>query len=172
MKTKYNKEKFKQIVLYIINKINNKELGSVKLNKILWFADLEKYMDTDDTITGGKYAKQALGPVSKHLVSALKALEREQKITITQEFPNESMYLYEALENADTSEFKDDIKYLDKTIKKLRKLKAAEVSEMTHTAYWRALENGDEMLISMAETERMMNNDIDYNSIQWDRIDD
>ena len=34
--------KFKQIVLYIINKINKQELGNVKLNKILWFSDLEK----------------------------------------------------------------------------------------------------------------------------------
>ena len=48
----YNKYTFKQIVLYIINKINKQELGNVKLNKILWFSDLEKCKNEAYTITG------------------------------------------------------------------------------------------------------------------------
>ena len=55
---KFDQYKFKQIVLYIINKINKKQLGNVKLNKILWFADLAKCDNTGYSITGEKYIRQ------------------------------------------------------------------------------------------------------------------
>ncbi len=49
---KFDQYKFKQIVLYIINKINKKQLGNAKLNKILWFVDLAKCDNTGYSITG------------------------------------------------------------------------------------------------------------------------
>ena len=38
---KFNKDNFKQIVLYIINKISGSELGKTKLHKILVLSDLD-----------------------------------------------------------------------------------------------------------------------------------
>lgn len=115
---KFDQYKFKQIVLYIINKINKKQLGNVKLNKILWFADLAKCDNTGYSITGEKYIRQNYGPVATHLPQALEELEREDKaITIERETPD-TMILYTPVKKADILTFKDDIVYIDEVIEK------------------------------------------------------
>src|SRR6266540_3373874 len=66
---------------YIIWKCDPAVLGAVKLNKILWFADLEYYRRTSRTITGAtEYTKLQHGPVPKGILRALEALEAEDKI--------------------------------------------------------------------------------------------
>src|SRR5215831_1677028 len=66
---------------YVIWRCNPAELGTVKLNKILWFADLEYYRRTGHTITGATaYTKLPHGPVAKGILEALDGLEAEDKI--------------------------------------------------------------------------------------------
>ena len=161
---RFDKFKFKQIVLYIINKINKQELGNVKLNKILWFSDLEKCKNEAYTITGETYIKQNYGPAAKHLPSVLRELEKIDKaITIERETPD-SMLLYTPVKKADTRQFKDDIKYIDEVIDRFRKMKAEDISELTHTSLWEKLNNGDIMPVEVAASEKYINNDY---PMQW-----
>ena len=161
---RFDKFKFKQIVLYIINNINKKRLGNVKLNKILWFSDLEKCNDDGCSITGETYIKQNYGPVAKHLPSVLRELELVDKaITIERETPD-SMILYTPVKKADTRQFQDDIKYIDEAIEKFRKMKSKDISELTHTALWEKLNNGDIMPVEVAASEKYINNDY---PMQW-----
>ena len=161
---RFDNFKFKQIVLYIINKINKQELGNVKLNIILWFSDLEKCKNEAYTITGETYIKQNYGPVAKHLPSVLRELEKIDKaITIERETPD-SMLLYTPVKKADTRQFKDDIKYIDEVIDRFRKMKAEDISELTHTSLWEKLNNGDIMPVEVAASEKYINNDY---PMQW-----
>lgn len=156
--------KFKQIVLYIINNINKKRLGNVKLNKILWFSDIEKCNDEGCSITGETYIRQNYGPVASHLPQILEELEQIDKaITIERETPD-SMILYTPVKNADTRQFQDDIKYIDEVIKRFRTIKAKEISELTHTALWKKLNNGDIMPVEVAASEKYIDNDY---PVQW-----
>lgn len=160
----FDKYKFKEIVLYIINKINKQNLGNVKLNKILWFSDLAKCDDTGCSITGETYMRQSYGPVAKHLPSVLKELEKVDKaITVEREDPD-SMLLYTPIKEADISKFQDDIKYIDDVIDKFKNMKAKEISELSHTKLWKALNNGEEMPVEVASSEKLVNNDI---AIEW-----
>lgn len=161
---KFDQYKFKQIVLYIINKINKKQLGNVKLNKILWFADLAKCDDTGYSITGEKYIRQNYGPVATHLPQALEELEKDDKaITIERETPD-TMILYTPVKKADILTFKDDIVYIDEVIEKFKKMKSNKISELTHTKLWQSLNNGDEMPVEVASSEKYVDNNID---IKW-----
>jgi hypothetical protein len=48
--------------------------GAVKLNKILYYADMLHYAHTGAPITGATYAKRQQGPVPKQVVSCDRAL--------------------------------------------------------------------------------------------------
>ena len=160
--------KFKQIVLYIINKINKQELGNVKLNKILWFSDLEKCKNEAYTITGETYIKQNYGPVAKHLQSILRELEKIDKaITIERETPD-SMLLYTPVKKADTNLFKNDIKYIDETIEKLRHMKSKDISKLTHTKLWESLNIGEVIPVDVEALEYFVDNETKDSDIQWD----
>ncbi len=161
--------KFKQIVLYIINNINKKRLGNVKLNKILWFADLEKCKDSNYgySITGETYIRQSYGPVAKHLPHILKELEKYDKaITIERETPD-SMILYTPVKKADVSKFQDDIKYIDDVIDRFKKMKARDISELTHTALWQSLSNGEEMPVEVEALEYYVDTKTKDEDISW-----
>ena len=165
----YNKYTFKQIVLYIINKINKQELGNVKLNKILWFSDLEKCKNEAYTITGETYIKQNYGPVVKHLPSILRELEKIDKaITIERETPD-SMLLYTPVKKADTNLFKNDIKYIDETIEKLRHMKSKDISKLTHTKLWESLNIGEVMPVDVEALEYFVDNETKDSDIQWEK---
>ena len=90
---KFNKDNFKQIVLYIINKISGSELGKTKLHKILVLSDLEKYVKLNDTITGEIYIRNYYGPTSKHLQEILDELENERAIKVNR-IDDDSMWLF------------------------------------------------------------------------------
>ena len=161
---KFSKREFEQIVLYIINQINGKELGKVKLNKILWFSDLEKYMETGSTITNCRYCRQNHGPISRSLDTSVNALEINGCISRDRE-NDESMWLYTPIKQADISFLKDEDKIIiDKQIERIRPMKAKDISAETHTATWEALENGAEMPVSLVAMEKLVNNDID---VKW-----
>lgn len=165
---RFDNFKFKQIVLYIINKINKQELGNVKLNKILWFSDLEKCKNEAYTITGETYIKQNYGPVAKHLPSILRELEKIDKaITIERETPD-SMLLYTPVKKADTNLFKNDIKYIDETIEKLRHMKSKDISKLTHTKLWESLNIGEVMPVDVEALEYFVDNETKDSDIQWD----
>lgn len=74
-------EKFKTLVHYVCEKADDPSvLGSVKLNKVLWYSDVINYMVTGKPITGETYVKRQHGPVPKHVVAAINELVKEGKI--------------------------------------------------------------------------------------------
>ena len=165
----YNKYTFKQIVLYIINKINKQELGNVKLNKILWFSDLEKCKNEAYTITGETYIKQNYGPASKHLPSILRELEKIDKAIIIERETPDSMLLYTPVKKADTYLFQNDIKYIDETIEKLRHMKSKDINKLTHTKLWESLNVGEVMPVDVEALEYFIDNETKDSDIQWER---
>ena len=161
-----DKEKFSQVVLYILNKINGSQLGSVKLNKILWFADVKMVELGKEQITGDTYIRKDYGPVSKHLNYILRTLASERSIKIERENPD-SMWLYTPLKDADINAIKEDEKsIIDKYSEDFRYMAPSDISNMTHTPYWQNLNNNDKMFVEIAAIERMKNNNID--NINWE----
>lgn len=164
----FNKDKFKQIVLYIINNISGSELGKTKLHKILVLSDLEKYLQTNNTITGETYIRNYYGPTSIHLQEVLDELHKEKAVKIDR-VDDDSMWLYYPMKNADLSFLNENDKnIIDKLINQLRQYTAVDLSMITHTPYWQELQNGDVMQIELYAEEYLINNDI---SVELDKID-
>ncbi len=161
---KFNTERFLEIVLYVINKINGKDLGKVKLHKILWFSDLEKYINSGYTITNCRYVRRERGPMSRNLDKALATLVERKDITQYRD-DDESQWIFKPINSADISFLsQDDIDILDRQIERIRNMTAREISEETHTSTWEVLENGEEMPVALVAMERMVNNNIE---VDW-----
>jgi len=144
----FNRSKFKETVLYICGQCEATNLGSVKLHKTLYFADMLKYVWDGQPITGETYQKSQLGPTSQHLYWVLRQLEGEGALQVKE--VDHFGYLkkeYIPKRTADTTPFsKEDLQVLDEMIDLVcRKNTARAISEISHTRAWEIAYLGQEI---------------------------
>ena len=78
----FNKEKFKEVFLYIISQCGFKpNVGKTVLFKLLYFTDFDFYELYEKSITGELYKKLPLGPAPNHFDEVIEELKEEKKIT-------------------------------------------------------------------------------------------
>ncbi len=117
----------------------------MKMHKALYFADMLYFLREGRPLTGVDYLKQKFGPVARHLTAALKELETEGRITVTEE---EYFGLYKK-SYIPTQEFKasrlssDEVSLLKETADFVRGKSAKEISEFSHNAAWEAADLGE-----------------------------
>src|SRR5208282_290169 len=69
------------VVHYVIAKTDPGKLGHVKLNKVLWYADLEHYRWHGTPITGlRQYSRTLHGPMSQDIIRSVGWLVKEKKV--------------------------------------------------------------------------------------------
>lgn len=67
----FNSEKFKELICYVAKQSEgDPSFGSIKLNKILFYADFAAYRDLGQPITGACYQKFREGPAPRELLAA------------------------------------------------------------------------------------------------------
>jgi len=77
----FNKEKFKQVLHYVISKCGTKpNVGKTVLYKLLYFSDFNYYETYETPMTGESYAKLPRGPAPIHFDFIIDELEEEDKI--------------------------------------------------------------------------------------------
>ena len=76
--------KFKALVHFLIAECRQKpeRLGSIRLNKVLWFTDMFAYQMNGASVTGETYIKREKGPVPSTILAILEELESEGAIEI------------------------------------------------------------------------------------------
>ena len=70
-----NNDRLPALAHYVIDGCEPHELGAVKLNKALWFADREAFIAFGRTLTGREYIKLENGPVPRGINAALSELK-------------------------------------------------------------------------------------------------
>lgn len=160
--------KFKALVHHVIHECASSpdQLGAIRLNKVLWFADVTAYKMDGRAITGEKYVKRQFGPAPSRVLRALDDLVREGAVLILDpevEYAPRKFYALTApasgkLSNREkliTSAVLDDV--LGRT--------ASEISEMSHDDVWQAAEIGEEipMYATLASTPGEITEDV----VEW-----
>ncbi len=138
--------KFKTLVHYIVHECRDDpgRLGSVRLNKALWFTDMIAYQADGVSVTGETYVKRRNGPVPKTILATLRELEKERKIHV-----REPEYRFDSRKFISLATPKSDsLSDGDRTLVKLVldfvcQHKANEISERTHDEIWNAAEEGE-----------------------------
>ena len=137
--------------LYVIARSQPDKLGAVKLNKVLWYADLTAYRRTGKTITGSNtYIKRQYGPVPDGIVPTINCLERDKKIIVrTVETPSGPRREFLWLEKPDVQSFSaDEIDVLNEVMDWICNDESAKsISEKTHDALWEETEIGGRMSV-------------------------
>jgi hypothetical protein len=145
MRFQFDREKFKQMMLYVISRCESDEsFGATKLNKIMFYADVRCYVRHGAPITGAEYQKLPKGPAPRALMTVREELQGEGKLFVG----NRVRFGYAqtammALAEAELSAFlPHEIAAIDHVIDKTRGVGARDFSEYSHEDLgWRVAED-------------------------------
>ena len=161
-------KKFEALTHLIVHECrdNPTRLGSTRLNKALWFADMVAYKQTGKSITGDKYVKRQHGPVPKHILKTVDKLKAKGVMTVT-----EPQYAYEprqyiSLSEPDVSALSDEERRMAKAaVDIMCQWTATAISDDTHDIVWEAAMLGEEIPIeaSLAANRGEVTKDV----IKW-----
>jgi Protein of unknown function (DUF4065) len=135
---------------YVIARTEPSRLGFTKLNKVLWYSDVEHYRRHGESLTGlCFYERMPQGPMSKAISSAVRQLEADGKVlerrTKVIDYTRRELVW---LKEPDISCFNaEQIDILNEIMDVLCKHSAEAVSDVSHDAYWEALSDGDAMSV-------------------------
>ncbi|AGB42702.1 hypothetical protein Mesau_00202 [Mesorhizobium australicum WSM2073] len=139
-------QRFRELIIYISDKSkDDPDFGSVKLNKILYFADFIAYERFGVPLTGMVYQKLTNGPAPRALLPVRAELIEEGAIRL-ESVPTFSFVQLRtvALRKAITDLFfADEISLVDEIIADLSGHNATDVSLRSHDLRWKAVQLND-----------------------------
>ena len=143
----YDRHKFRELVHYVCDQVDPDTLGTVKLHKVLYFADMWHFLKTGHPITGETYRKQHFGPVASHLLLTVEELEREGALERRQAaWPGGTRTEFHTKRSARIDRLSQSERaFVDEVIDFVIRKTAAEISEFSHHQVWQAAEMGEEL---------------------------
>ena len=162
-------DKLKALVHFICEKADDPSvLGSIKLNKVLWYSDVIYYMTTGRPITGETYVKRQHGPVPKHILRVIDELVKEGKIARGR--VDHFGYLkneYIALAPCNPDVFSGgEVAIIDEAFKHVCIDNTAKsISEETHGVIWQLAEMGEEIPYHAVFASAM--GEVDEDDMAW-----
>jgi uncharacterized phage-associated protein len=144
-----NEEKFAELLLYVATRTaNDPTVGSVKLNKLLYFAEFSSVRLTGEPITGVEYQRLDNGPAPRRLRPIRQILIESgaAELQLATVFGYAQQRLT-ALRDPDMSQFSEaEIEIIDQVIDLLCGKSAAELSAISHREMgWRMVEDGGDI---------------------------
>jgi len=145
-----SQEKNKNLLLYICDLASSqKDFGSVKLNKALWFSDMIHYLETGEFISSFKYIKQDKGPTPE----PRSFLSLRNDMIESQELKYEPVDYFGFKLNRCQNIAKADLRYFKQSeldiirniVNDISNLNGSQLSEITHNLGWQKAKNGEEM---------------------------
>ena len=131
----FNESKFKELILYVAQRSeSDPSFGAIKLNKVLFLADILAYAMLNRPITGAEYFKLERGPAPRLMLPVREAMIRDNDIVmITREsfgLPHDRII---AKRPPDLSEFTGhEIALVNDVIELEKDASGSDLSEMTH----------------------------------------
>lgn len=146
---KFNVEKFKNVLLYILERCSGKpNVGETVLYKLLYFSDFNYYELYEDHLTGAKYRKLPFGPVPQKLDAIIhQMIENNQLQRLKTEYHGFSQTRYLPLEKADLTKLKASEKeIIDRVIEQMSDWSATAISNYSHKDMpWLASKEGEDI---------------------------
>ena len=127
-------ERLKAIVLYVLNRVDDKCLGKHELFKILYFASQKHLVRYGDAMISDFYAME-YGPVPSSLCNYLR--RKNNDIAFSVKADKETKYVLRPLANPDMGELsKVDIECLNEAIVENNGLSFKELTQKSHDSAW------------------------------------
>lgn len=142
-----NLKKFKEVLLYILNKVGSKpNIGESVLYKLLYFIDFNFYEKYEEQLMGATYIKNNYGPTPKEFIKIVEEMEKKEELEkIKTKYYQYPQRKYLPLREPDLKMFKAiELKIIDEVLDKLSDMTAAQISEYSHNDVpWLTTDEGD-----------------------------
>ena len=141
-----NLKKFKEVLLYILNKIGSKpNIGETVLYKILYFIDFDYYEKYEEQLIGATYQKNHYGPTPKEFIKIVAQMEGKDLRKIKDEYFKYPQTKYLPLRQPDLSILNaNEIQLIDNVLNKMSDMNASQISEHSHNDVpWLTTDDGD-----------------------------
>lgn len=140
-----NIKKFKEVLLYILNKVGSKpNIGETVLYKILYFIDFDFYEKYEEQLIGATYIKNNYGPTPVEFRKIVeKMIDDGEIIKVESTYFEYPQTKYLPVRKADLTKFKaNEIELIDNTLYRLSGMNASQISEYSHNDVpWLTTEN-------------------------------
>ncbi|OGD62362.1 repressor protein [Candidatus Berkelbacteria bacterium RIFOXYA2_FULL_43_10] len=140
------KNKFKEVLLYILEKIAGKpNIGETVLYKLLYFCDFNYYEIFEEQLTGAKYIKNHYGPTPISFKGVVGEMIKNGEISLDKnKYHGYPQTRYIALRRPDLRRINGAEKeIIDDVLCKLSDLSAKQISEYSHDdTPWKIAESG------------------------------
>lgn len=144
--TKKNLDKFKQVLLYVLNKVGGKpNVGETVLHKILYFIDFDYYEKFEENLMGATYIKNYHGPTSIEFGAIIKEMQKQGEIEAVKsqyfKYPQKK-YLPRKRPNLDILSARE-IEHIDDVLARLSDKNAIEIENYSHEDIpWKSAQDG------------------------------
>ncbi len=130
-----NVKKFKEVLLYILNKVGAKpNVGETVIYKLLYFIDFDFYEKYEEQLIGATYVKNKYGPTPIEFKAIVKEMVKNGEIIVLdKEYFKYPQRKYLPLKAPDLSVLRAHEKELiDEVLDRLSDMSAKEISEYSH----------------------------------------
>ncbi len=130
-----NLEKFKEVFLYILNKVGSKpNIGETVIYKLLYFIDFDFYEKYEEQLIGATYIKNRYGPTPIEFKKIVDKMINDKEIEkVKSEYFDFPQTKYLPLKKADLSKLRaHEIELINSVLNRLSDKDAAQISIYSH----------------------------------------
>jgi len=142
-----NIEKFKQVLLYILNKVGAKpNVGQTVIYKLLYFIDFDYYELYEEQLMGLEYIKNTYGPTPVDFAKLIKEMEKDGELEeVKTKFFKHEQTKYLPIKKPDLTLLSArELEHIDKELDRLSDKTGTELSNYSHKDIpWIGAEMGD-----------------------------
>lgn len=142
-----NLRKFKEVLLYILNKVGSKSnIGETVIYKLLYFIDFDFYEKYEEQLMGATYMKNQYGPTPIEFARIIDQLiSHEELEKVKSGYFNYPQTKYLPLRKPDLTRLKaNEIEVIDDVLNRLSDMNAAQISAYSHSDVpWITTGDGD-----------------------------
>ncbi len=141
-----NLDKFKEILIYILNKVGSKpNIGETVIYKLLYFIDFDFYEKYEEQLIGATYIKNNYGPTPVEFKKITNKMMRDEEIIrVESNYFDYPQTKYLPLRKPDLSKLKaTEIELIDDVLNRFSDMNANWISEYSHKDVpWLTTEDG------------------------------
>lgn len=142
-----NMSKFKEVLLYILNKVGSKpNVGETVIYKLLYFIDFDYYEKYEEQFIGATYIKNNYGPTPKEFVKIVNEMERKKELSkVESKYFQYPQIKYLPLREPDLSVLSArELRMIDRVLESHSDKTATEISKYSHNDVpWLTTEDGE-----------------------------
>jgi len=130
-----NLQKFKEVLLYILNKVGSKpNIGETVIYKLLYFIDFDFYEKYEEQLIGATYMKNQYGPTPIEFAKIIDLMINKGEIEkVKSDYFNYPQTKYLPRNKPDLTKLKaNEIEVIDDVLNRLSDMNASQISDYSH----------------------------------------